>query len=109
MKGEYRLTRPEQYRTVYDAGSSAADRILVLRAIANGLEVSRFGISVSKKVGNAVVRNRVKRLLREILRLSPVMPGWDFIIIARRTSAESHYHQLEKSAHSLLTRLKIAK
>mgnify|MGYP001262095175 CR=1 FL=1 len=75
MRGEQHLTKPEQYSLVYDTGSSKADRFLVFKAVANGLEISRFGISVSKRVGNAVVRNRVKRLLREILRLIKLQPG----------------------------------
>jgi ribonuclease P protein component len=109
MKGEHRLTKPEQYTLVYNTGSSAADRFLVLKAVSNGLETSRFGISVSKRVGNAVIRNRVKRLLREILRLSPLLAGWDLIVIARGPAAESDYHQLEKSASALLARLKMVK
>ena len=108
MRGEQHLTKPEQYSLVYDTGSSVADRFLVFKAVANGLEISRFGISVSKRVGNAVVRNRVKRLLREILRLTDFQAGWDFIVIARNPAAESDYHQLEKSAQTLLGRLKIA-
>jgi ribonuclease P protein component len=109
MKGKSRLTKPEQYSLVYDTGSSVADRYLAIKAVANGLEISRFGISVNKRVGNAVMRNRVKRLLREILRLSPLLSGWDLIVIARGPAAESDYQQLEKSAQILLARLKIAK
>lgn len=109
MKGEYRLTKAEQFDSVYNAGKSAADRFLVFKTMANGLEVSRFGISVGKRVGNAVVRNRVKRRLREIIRLSPPLSGWDFIVIARATAARSGYQQLENSVHTLLARLKMAK
>ena len=104
MKSEKRLTKPEQYTLVYNQGKTQTDRFLVLKAKLNQLEFSRFGISVSKRVGNAVVRNRVKRLLREILRLADLKPGWDIVIIARNPSAESDYHILEKSALSLLSR-----
>jgi ribonuclease P protein component len=106
MKGEQHLNRAEQFKLVYESGSSAADRFLVLRAVANGLEISRFGISVSKRVGNAVVRNRTKRRLREILRLTPLPAGRDFIMIARAPAAEIDYREMEKSARSLLNRLK---
>jgi ribonuclease P protein component len=109
MKGGYRLTKAEQFDSVYNTGKSAADRLLVLKGMANGLEVSRFGISVGKRVGNAVVRNRVKRRLREIIRLSPLQSGWDFIVIARATTASSGHQQLENSVHTLLSRLKMAK
>jgi ribonuclease P protein component len=107
MKSEKRLTKPEQYTSVYDAGITQVDRFLVLKAKPNHLEFSRFGISVSKKVGNAVIRNRVKRILREILRLVAKKPGWDIVIIARLPSAKSKYQVLKKSADNLLSRARI--
>ena len=107
MKSGQRLTKPEQFTQVYNTGISRADRLLVLKALPNQLEVSRFGISVSKRVGGAVVRNRVKRLIREILRLGNVDPGWDIVLIARSPAAGSDYHQLEESVKSLLSRAKI--
>ncbi len=102
MKNENRLTKPEQYQTVYQEGLSRADRLVVLKARVNQLEMSRYGISVSKKVGKAVVRNRVKRLLREILKSVPFQPGWDIVIIARVPSALSEYSTLAKSVYGLL-------
>jgi ribonuclease P protein component len=107
MKSEKRLTKPEQYTSVYDAGITQVDRFLVLKAKPNHLEFSRFGISVSKKVGNAVIRNRVKRILREILRLVAKKPGWDIVIIARLPSAEGKYQVLKISADNLLSRARI--
>jgi ribonuclease P protein component len=107
MKSEKRLTKPEQYTSVYDAGITQVDRFLVLKAKPNHLEFSRFGISVSKKVGNAVIRNRVKRILREILRLVAKKPGWDIVIIARLPSAEGKYQVLKNSADNLLSRARI--
>jgi ribonuclease P protein component len=107
MKSEQRLTKPEQYTSVYDAGITQVDRFLVLKAKPNHLEFSRFGISVSKKVGNAVIRNRVKRILREILRLVGKKPGWDIVIIARLPSAEGKYQVLKNSADNLLSRARI--
>jgi ribonuclease P protein component len=107
MKSNKRLTKPEQYTSVYDAGITQVDRFLVLKAKPNQLEFSRFGISVSKKVGNAVIRNRVKRILREILRLVEKKPGWDIVVIARMPSAESKYSVLEKSAANLLSRARV--
>ena len=106
MKGE-RLTKSDQYALVYNKGTSYTDRLLVLKAMPNQMEFSRYGISVSKHVGNAVVRNRVKRLLREILRLTRLNPGWDIILIARSPSAKGEYHRLRESVTKLLTRAQI--
>jgi ribonuclease P protein component len=107
MKREERLTKPEQYTLVYNEGTTQTDRYLVIKAISNRLEFSRYGISVSKRVGKAVVRNRVKRILREILRLSQMSPGWDIILIARSPAAGTDYHQLSKSVTNLLSRARI--
>ncbi len=104
MKREQRLTKPEQYTLVYNEGSTQADRLLVLKTRPNQLEYSRYGISVSKRVGNAIVRNKVKRRLREILRLISIDPGWDIILIARNPTAESDYNQINKSVSNLLSR-----
>jgi ribonuclease P protein component len=98
------LTKPEQYALVYEKGISRADSILVIKAIPNQTEQSRYGISVSKKVGKAVVRNRVKRILREILRLSPLECGWDIVLIARRSIVFCNYHRIQKSVTNLLSR-----
>jgi ribonuclease P protein component len=104
MKGPEHLTRPAQFTRVYNDGSSRSDSFVVMKALPNGLELTRYGISVSKRVGNAVTRNRVKRLLREILRLAELKPGWDIILIARIPAAAASYAPLEESVRRLLVR-----
>jgi ribonuclease P protein component len=98
------LTRKTQFDSVYEKGSSWAGRSLVIKALPNGLDQSRYGFTVSRRVGKAVVRNRVKRLLREILRQTPLQPGWDIIFIARTTAATADYKSLGNSVKSLLFR-----
>jgi ribonuclease P protein component len=84
-----RLSRSSDFQRIYRHGSSTASRYLVLyhfqRPAGSSEEVARLGLSVSKKLGGAVVRNRIKRLLREAFRASQeqLAEGYDFVLIAR--------------------------
>jgi ribonuclease P protein component len=70
---------------------------------------TRIGFSVSRRVGGAVVRNRVKRRLREIVRkrLSHVAPGWDIVITARASAAEAEYGALEEDLREIFSRVRL--
>jgi ribonuclease P protein component len=70
----------------------------------NNLEISRFGITVSRRVGKAVVRNRIKRLIREIIRETPLKPGYDIVFIARVAVAGAGYATVKQSIEELLAR-----
>ena len=98
------LTKRAQYLTVYRSGRAWADNLLVLKVLPNTLEISRFGFSVTKDVGQAVVRNRVRRLLREIVRMENVRPGWDIVVIARPAASTGDYHLLKQAMQKLLLR-----
>jgi len=104
VRGERYLTKTAQYESVYNKGSSWVSDLVVMKALPNGLNLSRCGLSISRRVGKAVVRNRVKRLLREILRQTPLKPGWDIIFIARSPVAGANYRDLGKSVEGLLFR-----
>jgi len=101
------LTKPEEYALVYSKGKSWANKTIVLRATPNSLTISRCGFSIGKKVGGAVVRNRIKRRLREITRLTPLSPGWDMVLIARQPAAIIDYAGLTKAYTDLLVRARI--
>lgn len=101
---EGRLAKSAQFSAVYEQGKFWANDLMVLRAMPNGLGNSRFGFVVSKKVGNAVVRNRVRRLLREAVRLNPVEPGWDVVIVARKRAAGGRFQGIETAYRRLTSR-----
>ena len=107
MRKEQRLTQSTEYASVRRRGESWADRYFVLQALPNGLEVTRFGLTVSKRVGGAVTRNRVKRLLRENLARLPVKPGQDLVIIARPVAADASYKGVETSLRGLIGRARL--
>lgn len=106
---EARLTRPADFSHVRAQGRSWANRSLVLLAAPNGLPLSRFGISVSRRVGGAVVRNRVKRLIRESLRRQRdlITPGWDVVLIARQGVVGQEMAAVEEATSELLGRARL--
>ncbi|OGO05637.1 MAG: ribonuclease P protein component [Chloroflexi bacterium RBG_13_56_8] len=104
MPRGYRLTKSADFRRAQSQGQCWSDRTLVLCVHPNGLENSRFGFSVSRRIGKAVARNRNKRLIREVVRMhrEMVVPGWDVIFIARRGIVEVDYWAIERSVLNLL-------
>jgi ribonuclease P protein component len=101
------LTNRAQYTLVYRQGKVWANSLVVVKAMPNGLSMSRYGFSVTKKVGKAVQRNRLKRLLKEIMRVQLLKPGWDIVFIARPVAVNVDYHQLERAVTELLARARL--
>jgi len=81
--------------------------LIVMKVLNNQLGLSRFGFSVGKEIGKAVVRNRVRRWLREITRRITVKPGLDIVLIVRPGVVATGYHQLRKSVEKLLMRAQL--
>ncbi len=104
------LTKNKEFREVYGKGKSIPERLIVLYYKPNDLGFNRFGFSVGKKVGKAVVRNRIKRMLREICRLNleNVKKGYDYVIIARPRIVKENYFTIEKSFFKLLKKAGLA-
>ena len=107
MKTTAPLKENHLFRRAYNRGKSAADSYLALYVRRNGQKANRLGLTVSTKVGHAVVRNRVRRRLREIYRLHEdgLSLGCDVVVVARTRAASSDYHQLEKSFLKLADKL----
>lgn len=99
MKFSESLKKNHQFQSVYKNGKSYADKYLVMYVMENGAGRNRIGISVSKKVGNSVVRHRVKRLVHENYRLQEAVfnSGLDIVVVARQRTASADYYQIEKS------------
>ena len=101
---EQRLTKAGEFTVLIQHGRMLTQGPLMLRALRRDSGKSRFGFAVGKRVGNAVVRNRTKRRLREILRHLPVDQGWDILVSARPGAASADYRALRLVIISLLQR-----
>ena len=99
MKFSESLKKNDQFREVYKRGKSLANKYLVIYVLENNLEINRLGISVSKKVGNSVVRHHLARLVRESYRLHEDMfnSGLDIVVVARKSAADINYHDMESA------------
>jgi len=107
MKKRERLRVRRDFLAVYRKGRAWSHRFLVLRTLPNGLPHNRYGFVVSKRLGKAVARNRLKRRLREGVRLCTVRPGWDVVLLARPPAAAATYQQLREALVDLLSRARL--
>ena len=97
MKRFPSVRKNREFQDIYKHGTSYANRLLVMYVMESGEDGNRIGISVSKKVGNSVVRHHMTRLLREIFRLNKpnIRQGLDIIVVVRVAAKTSNYKQLE--------------
>jgi len=102
-----RLSNKGEFAAVYNEGRSWANDLVALRVLPNSLEMSRCGFAVGKRLGGAVVRNRVRRRLREIVRQAPIKDGWDMVFIARQNAVTADYGDLRQAAVELLSRARL--
>lgn len=104
MKFSESLKKNNDFRNVYNKGTSRANKFLVMYVFENGLNQNRLGISVSKKVGNSVVRHRITRLIRECYRLNEdkFRCGLDIVVIARVNAKIITYEEAEQSLLHLM-------
>jgi ribonuclease P protein component len=100
------LSRPQEFTALQGAGTVRSHPLLTARFLRTDLETTRFGLATGRKLGGAVVRNRVRRRLREVLRaMAPsFQPGWDVLIIARPAIVEADHQVLVETLRRLLRR-----
>ena len=112
MKFSESLKKNMDFQNVYNNGKSYANKYLVMYVLENNLNKNRIGISVSKKVGNSVIRHHITRLIRESYRLQEDVfnSGLDIVIIARVAAREKKYKDIESALlhlgglHNIVTR-----
>ena len=102
MKAKRVLTKRQDFGLVLEKGLSRAGRVVVVKAVISGLDVARYGLVASKKVGGAVVRNRARRRLREVLRRIELKPGWDVVFIIRRAIDTAAFTAINEEVRTLL-------
>ena len=106
------IKKDSDFRKVYQRGKSLADRNLVIYTMKNKSDKSRIGISISKKVGKAHERNRIRRCIKEAYRLNiddKVLGGYDLVFISRINAADKDYRELEKSLKYICKKANIIK
>ncbi|HEX9015166.1 MAG TPA: ribonuclease P protein component [Chloroflexota bacterium] len=109
MQRRYRLKKSAEFQRVRAQKRSWAHPLLVLYVAPNGLDWIRVGISTSRRLGKAVARNRVKRLVREAVRglIPSITPGSDLVFAARGPAAEATYEQVRQAVDGLLRRARL--
>ena len=98
------LKKNSEFKSVYQAKHSYANKYIIMYILQNGTDTNRLGVSVSKKVGNSIVRHRLARLIREAFRLNvtQVAPGYDVVVIARAGLKGKGYKETESAMLHLL-------
>lgn len=104
LKRQYRLRHSGRIQEIRHTGQSWRNRWLAISVLSNEQPQSRFAFSVSRRIGNAVTRNRIKRLMREAVRqyLPLVRGGWDVLLIARSRTRGASFEQMQRAVADLL-------
>ncbi len=109
MQASNKIKKNQEFRQVYSKGKSMANKLLIIYITNNNIDEVRVGFTVSKRVGNSVVRSRVKRLMKESFRLNinKVKKGYDIVFVARTTANNSSYKEIESAMLHLLRKMKL--
>ncbi|MGI6551098.1 MAG: ribonuclease P protein component [Syntrophomonadales bacterium] len=107
LDNDITLRKNKEFGYVFRAGKKQVGRFMVIYAARNGIPKNRYGIITSKKVGNAVARNRAKRRLRDFVRRidERLKPGFDIVIIARFSINDAGFSEIVTEGEQLLKRV----
>ncbi|MFS9066961.1 ribonuclease P protein component [Streptococcus timonensis] len=99
MRKSFRVKKEKDFNAIFQEGKSVANRKFVVYRLENSEQHFRVGLSVSKKLGNAVTRNQIKRRIRHVLitHKNQIIENLDFVVIARKGVEEMNYTELEKN------------
>ena len=108
MRKKYHLRSNDEFQRIRREGQTLVHPLLVLSVLPNDLPHSRFGFAVGRRLGKAVDRNRIKRRMREAVRLriarDEIAAGWDVILIARPPLREASFRQIDQAIGLLFRR-----
>ncbi|HYE83105.1 MAG TPA: ribonuclease P protein component [Clostridia bacterium] len=107
----HKLKKNNEFKKVYNEGRYYVEKYVVMYIFMNNSALNRVGFSVSKKVGNSVVRNRVKRLMKEVYRqfAGRIKLGYDIVFTARAGSGTAGFSEIEKNIKSIMKKAKLQK
>ncbi len=108
MRRKYRLRGNTDFERLRREGHTLVHPLLVLSVLPNDLEYSRFGFAVGRRLGKAATRNRIKRRMRESVRVrlqkDTIAAGWDVMFVARRPIQDASFHQVDEAIGLVLCR-----
>jgi len=106
---DLRISRGKEYSYIYKNSRRISGKYIIVFVKENQLDHNRFGIVTSKKIGNAVIRNRAKRQIREVIRknLNNLQPGYDVVVVARYNMKDTIFELIEKDFLRLMRKASI--